>query len=362
MPASNSEFSGWTGDCSGFGCSLTLDADKNVTAVFAKKRHWLAVYIQNNTNGTGRITSTPPAIDCRPGEQGTCYVFIDDGTQVTLHVTPDVGPRFVDWEETPGPAGPCAPGTGDCTFTMDQTKTVRARFGPTYIRPKTARSLSPTRTAVPGLHESERDARASPRAALMQTTFANSPYATLGTPGATDPGSNGGANSIGSVVFTVRAGQPGPPDDSDVLVKVSLTDVRCRPAAAQALCGSANATGGADYIRELFVTAGPGRMTDRANTSWVNERPYADAGTTQDVFDALGTKSIAVQCAATSSTSVGSTCSANTSLNAKSPGFVLDGKRTIMDLGIIGLADGGSDGTAATYPNYYFVTQGLFVP
>ena len=68
------------------------------------------------------------------------------------------------------------------------------------------------------------------------------------------PESNGAtANSTGFVRLGVAVGAPGPPDDSDVLLDVSLTDVRCQ--AGVATCGPANLGGGDDYIGR--VAGGP---------------------------------------------------------------------------------------------------------
>ena len=55
---------------------------------------------------------------------------------------------------------------------------------------------------------------------------------------------------------------PGLPEDSDVAITSSMSDVRCRPAGAS--CGSANAAGPADYTGEVRATVGL-RMTDRWN-------------------------------------------------------------------------------------------------
>jgi hypothetical protein len=69
-----------------------------------------------------------------------------------------------------------------------------------------------------------------------------------------------------------------------------------------------------------------------------------------------------VPCTATGSTSIGATCTLTTTLNAVSPGAVLDGKRANWQLGQIELLDGGSDGEATTTPNTRFLVQGVFVP
>ena len=69
--------------------------------------------------------------------------------------------------------------------------------------------------------------------------------ATVGSPDAF----GGAANFTGYFLITVRVGTPGPPDDSDVYVKMDLTDVRCVPTGAS--CGAANDVGPADYSGEI---------------------------------------------------------------------------------------------------------------
>ena len=67
-------------------------------------------------------------------------------------------------------------------------------------------------------------------------------------------------------------------------------------------------------------------------------------------------------CQATASTTVGSTCSLTTTADAIAPGMVLEGKRSVWELGTVRVQDGGSDGVASTGPNTTFLRQGVFVP
>ena len=76
----------------------------------------------------------------------------------------------------------------------------------------------------------------------------SSGHLTVGTPDA-----NGAAsNSAGYLQLNVLVGAGGPPEDSDVLVDFSITDVRCR--AGVSACGTANTAGGADYTGQLEAT------------------------------------------------------------------------------------------------------------
>jgi hypothetical protein len=70
-----------------------------------------------------------------------------------------------------------------------------------------------------------------------------------------------------------------------------------------------------------------------------------------------------VPCAATASTTIGSTCSLTTGLNALVPGTVSGGRRAIWELGQIQVRDGGPDGNVSTPTgNALFAVQGVFAP
>jgi hypothetical protein len=173
--------------------------------------------------------------------------------------------------------------------------------------------------------------------------------ATVGTP----DGLGGAPNFTGNVRYTVLVGIPGPPEDSNVKVTSSLADVRCRPTGAS--CGGANSGGPADYAGEVRVAVSM-RMTDRWNA--VVAGGGTDAATVQDTsFEATA------PCAQTASTSIGSSCTLNTSANALIPGLVKDTKRTIWALDRVRVYDGGPDQDAdTTGNNTLFATQGVFIP
>jgi hypothetical protein len=168
------------------------------------------------------------------------------------------------------------------------------------------------------------------------------------------PDANGApANSVGSVRIAVIVGTPGLPEDSDVRLTGSITDVRCK--AGTTACGSANAADGADYTGELQATAQI-RITDHFNA--VAPGGGTDPATVVDIPFPVN-----VPCAATSSTSIGSTCSVNTTANGVVPGVVKDGKRAVVEVGQLTVFDGGGDGIASTdADNTVFGVQGIFIP
>ena len=167
------------------------------------------------------------------------------------------------------------------------------------------------------------------------------------------PDANGaGANSVGFIKIGVKVGVPGPPEDSDVNITASATDVRCK--AGVAACGSANAADGADYTGELEGTAQI-RISDHFNA--VAPGGGTDPATVIDIPFPVVTP-----CTATASTAIGSTCAITTTANAVVPGAVKDGKRAIVEIGQLQIFDGGPDGVAATDPNTLFSVQGIFIP
>jgi hypothetical protein len=168
-----------------------------------------------------------------------------------------------------------------------------------------------------------------------------------------EPTANGAAaNSVGFIRISVLVGVPGPPDDSDVNLVGSTTDVRCK--AGVAACGSANAADGADYTGELQATAQI-RISDHFNA--IAPGGGTDAATVIDIPFPVNTP-----CAATASTSIGSTCAITTTANTVVPGAVKDGKRAVVEIGQLQVIDGGTDGVVATTPNTLFGVQGIFIP
>lgn len=76
-----------------------------------------ALTVSHKGSGTGTVTSDPIGIACG----STCTEQYADKVEVKLTAVPDDGSLFVGW------SGACA-GTGTCTVTMDQARTVTALF------------------------------------------------------------------------------------------------------------------------------------------------------------------------------------------------------------------------------------------
>jgi hypothetical protein len=160
-------------------------------------------------------------------------------------------------------------------------------------------------------------------------------WLTLGTPDV-----NGQApKSIGSLLLRAVVGDSSTPaNEADMRFDLSITDVRKKSDLT-------------DYTGQVQVSLGT-RITDQMNGS-----SPIDTGTVQDLpFNFTGT------CTATADTTVGSTCSVNTTANAVVPGAIVESERTIWQIGSVTVYDGGSDGDVSTTPNTIFERQGLFVP
>lgn len=122
LPAAGWTFTGWLGGCSGNGgCALVMDADHDVTAIFAAlppppPAGNSRVSVNFSGNGAGRVTSSPPGLDC----PGACTTTFPTGTAVTLTAKPDASSTFA------GFGGACS-GTA-CTLSASADKTVYANF------------------------------------------------------------------------------------------------------------------------------------------------------------------------------------------------------------------------------------------
>jgi hypothetical protein len=166
---------------------------------------------------------------------------------------------------------------------------------------------------------------------------------TMGSPDSNGPA----ANLVGSVRYIVVNGNPATDaNEADVKLVVSITDVRNNPSLT-------------DYVGKVLVTSDL-QITDQNNAA---ETP--EPGTVQSFK-----YEFPADCVATGSTSVGGTCSLNTTANAITPNLVVENKRTIWELGEVTVKDAGPNGTGyASCPptcgdgdETTFLRQGVFVP
>jgi hypothetical protein len=178
-----------------------------------------------------------------------------------------------------------------------------------------------------------------------------SSFLTIGTPEV-----NGAApNSTGSLKLKAIPGIPGPPDDSDILVKGQVSDVRCNTGTTA--CGNTNDVAGADYTGELQVSLVI-RITDHFNST----PPIGGFFEPATVIDVAFP--VDVPCANTAATTVGGLCDVDTSFNAVLPAVAdnMSGRRTVIELPQAQVLDGGVDGDVSTEDNTVFAVPGVFVP
>ena len=230
------------------------------------------------------------------------FTMNPDGTGVTrLNMPVPVDERDPNWQPAPAPIG--------------------------YPRPKGA---SPLRASLVPAYQSCGAPNRTHGAPLAFGSCAPplqaSSQLTVGSPDA----NGAGANSIGTVIYKVVAG--------DVRIDANVTDVRQKTTLG-------------DYTGELRLDASV-RITDKRNgPSETESATVSDAA-----FPAT------VPCAATTATTVGSTCSVSTTFNAVAPGAIIASARAIWEVGAMRVFDGGPDGVASTSPNTLFMTQGVFAP
>jgi hypothetical protein len=127
-------------------------------------------------------------------------------------------------------------------------------------------------------------------------------------------------------------------DEADARFTVNMRDVR------------RTTSGLPDYTGQLQLDTSI-RVIDRNNGP-------SETGTMQDT-----PFRVTVPCAATGDTTIGSTCSVDTTADAViGAGAITEGKRTIWQMGQVRVNDGGSDGLASTTPNGLYLVQGVAVP
>ncbi len=114
LPAEGQRFVRWSGACTGAdSCSLTLGAERAVTALFAPERFPLTLSVV----GRGSVTGTN--VRCtvlRCARSASSY------TTLRLVATAGTGWRFAGW------SGACVRRVGACTVPMTKATSVRARF------------------------------------------------------------------------------------------------------------------------------------------------------------------------------------------------------------------------------------------
>jgi alpha-tubulin suppressor-like RCC1 family protein len=118
-PLNGSTFTGWIGcdAVSGTTCTVTMSAEKFVTATFVKP----TLTVSKAGTGRGSVTASEPGLDCGPTFD-TCMASYGAGTALTLTATPIAGSTFDNW------SGCDSATTNTCSVMMDASKTVSPTF------------------------------------------------------------------------------------------------------------------------------------------------------------------------------------------------------------------------------------------
>jgi hypothetical protein len=236
------------------------------------------------------------------------------------------GDELIDYPEDPG-----------CLSSSDNDESNPPLV---YVRPKSAPTLqiplvlayvpcfttTANRTHGPPLEHPS----CSPPRAESNSATQTAGRLTVGTPDANgEP-----AKSVGAMTINVLGGNPSaPPDEADVQVSLSVTDVR-------------RGIDLTDYTGQIRLT-GVLRISDRRNGTSPNGG--SEPGTTVDI----GGPNFDAPCVATTDPTVGSTCSLTTTYDTVAPGVVREGKRSVWEYGQIVVQDGAFN---------QFLRQGVFVP
>jgi hypothetical protein len=213
-----------------------------------------------------------------------------------------------------------------------------------YPRPKGG---SPIRSSlVPAFNKCNSGNRTHGPALAFPSCAAPVPSSSVLTIGA--PDANGAAaNFSGFARFVVIAGNSATDaDEADVKVVASMTDVRNNPSLT-------------DYVGRVLVS------TDLQVTDFTNAAETPEPGTVTTFK-----YNFPVDCVASVSTTIGSSCVINTTADALVPGTVVEGRRAVWQFGQFEVKDAGPNGTgyAACPPTCgdgdetTFLREGLFVP
>ena len=118
-PANGSNFSQWSGACSGTSstCTVNLDSAQSATATFVTPPPQVSLSVAVAGNGT--VTSTPSGIDC---PSGACSADFDGGTSVTLTASPASGANFSQW------GGACSGTSSTCQVNLASAQSATATF------------------------------------------------------------------------------------------------------------------------------------------------------------------------------------------------------------------------------------------
>ena len=128
MRAAGSEFSGWSGACTGTAttCTVSMSAARTVTATFTKRFALSLTVTKARAATSGTVSSAPAGLSCATAATGTtstaCSASFNSGTSVTLTATPAAGTTFTGW------SGSCTGTARTCKVSMGAARSATAAF------------------------------------------------------------------------------------------------------------------------------------------------------------------------------------------------------------------------------------------
>jgi Divergent InlB B-repeat domain len=122
-PNASSQFSGWSGDCSGSTCTVVMDANHSVTATFnAAAAPQVTLNVLGLAGQQGTVASSDGLLSCSSNCANMPYTASGN---LTLVAKPTSSATFVGWTD-----GPCHGTNPKCVFTPVGNVSVTATFGP----------------------------------------------------------------------------------------------------------------------------------------------------------------------------------------------------------------------------------------
>ena len=122
-PDTDSTFTGWSGDCTGLSCSVTMNQAHSVTANFNPVSYTLTVTKAGVGQGTVASNESTPKISCGAACTGPVTATYLRGTTVVLAATVASQYFFVGWT-----GNPACGGNGTCTLNVTGNTSVTANF------------------------------------------------------------------------------------------------------------------------------------------------------------------------------------------------------------------------------------------
>lgn len=115
------QFSGFTGGCSGLACTINVSQTTRVEGSFTDVVAMVSLTVVKNATSQGALFITTSPTDWTSGIVcgDICTASFPYGTVISLYVTVSVGSTFVGW------SGPCS-GTLECSFTLTAPTTATA--------------------------------------------------------------------------------------------------------------------------------------------------------------------------------------------------------------------------------------------